>query len=84
VANPVETAFDIAFQNPQRVRALQCTKALSDRIGAGPLLTEPIRVFISGGFRAGSSASKYKACIARSFMVGIPSGRIVLPSDFGM
>src|SRR5205807_5445046 len=32
----------------------------------------------------GSSASRYSACWARSFMVGIPSGRIVLPSDFGI
>jgi hypothetical protein len=32
----------------------------------------------------GLSASKCNACWARSFMVGIPSGRIVFPSDFGM
>ena len=32
----------------------------------------------------GSSASKCNACIARSIIVGMPSGRFVLTSDFGM
>jgi hypothetical protein len=53
LANPIEAAFDVAFQNPLRVCVVQCFKALVHRIGAGPLLTEPIRVFISGGFRDG-------------------------------
>ena len=53
MANPVEAALDVTFQNPLRVCALQCFKALVNCIGAGPLLTEPIRVFVGGGFRNG-------------------------------
>src|SRR4029077_14048809 len=50
-----------------------------DRCGRNPY--EFLSALVS---TMGSRAIKYKACIALSFIVGIPSGRIVLPSDFGM
>ena len=47
-------ARDIALQNPLRTRCgSQRYEALCDRIGAGPLLTKPVGVFISGGFHDG-------------------------------
>ncbi len=54
VGNFVEAGFDIALQNPLRARCgSQRYKALCNRIGAGPLLTKPVRVFISRGFHDG-------------------------------
>jgi len=51
VGNLIETAFDIAFQNPLRFRCVgQRVEALCNRIGTGPFLTEPIGVSISVGF----------------------------------
>src|SRR6266568_4346996 len=46
----VETAFNVAFENQLRLCVPQCFEALFDRVGAGPLLTEPIRVPVSSGF----------------------------------
>ena len=42
VGNFVETAPDVALQNPLRVCVIQCVEALLNRIRAGPLLAEPI------------------------------------------
>ena len=58
VGNLVETGLDVALQNPLRVCASQCKKALFDRIGAGPLLTKPIGVSIGGGFRNGDECEQ--------------------------
>ena len=52
VGNLIETAFDVRFQNPLRVRCIgQRDEALSNGISAGPFLTKPIGVSISGGFQ---------------------------------
>src|SRR5260370_15939892 len=52
VGNLIETGLDVTFQNPLRVRCVgQHLVALLHRLGAGPLLTEPIRVSISVGFQ---------------------------------
>ena len=52
VGNLIETALDVSFQNPLRVRGVgQRDEALSNRISAGPFLTKPIGVSISVGFQ---------------------------------
>jgi hypothetical protein len=54
VGNLVKTVFNVGFQNPLRVWCVrQRVEALSKRIGAGPLLTKPVGVFISSGFHNG-------------------------------
>ena len=51
VGDLAETIANISFQNPLRIRCgSQHYEALCHRIGAGPLLTKPVRVFVSGGF----------------------------------
>src|SRR5260221_12209592 len=62
-----ETGLDVALQNPLRVGASQCFEALFHRIGAGPLLTEPIRVFISSGFYNGGECEQIQ-CLLRSIL----------------
>lgn len=50
VTDFVETTFDVTLEDPLRACVSQCVVALSHRICTGPALTEPIRVFVSGGF----------------------------------
>ena len=47
-----------ALQNPLRVGASQCFETLFHRVGAGPLLTKTIGVFISGGFHNGGECEQ--------------------------
>jgi hypothetical protein len=74
VADVVEAAFDVAFQHPlRRTAPAQCIEALLERVGSGAFRSEAIGVGIGGGLRDGFHASKYNACMARSFIVGMPA-----------
>jgi hypothetical protein len=53
VADLVEAALDVAFQNPLRAAGSQCQEALLDGIGAGPLLPKPVRVSVRFGLHDG-------------------------------
>src|SRR5258708_4858637 len=63
----VDSGLDVALQNPLRVGASQCFEALFHRIGAGPLLTKPIGVFISSGFYNGGECEQIQ-CLLRSIL----------------
>ena len=48
MADAVETAFDVAFEHPDRRVALgQCTEALANGVGAGSAFAEPVGVAVS-------------------------------------
>jgi len=57
--------------SPSRIHCvfalLSARKALDHRIGAGPLLTKTIRVFISGGFHNGGECEQIQ-CLLRSIL----------------
>ena len=64
--------------SPSRIHCVfalrQCFEALFDRIGAGPLLTKPIGVFVSSGFHHGVER-KQMQCLLRSILHGGNSER---------
>ena len=81
----LDEGFDFSFQEFFRITDEMNTRFFTSK----GLETFPCRKlflqFLSAVVSTtGSKASKCSACCPRSIIVGIPSGRIVLPSDFGM
>ena len=84
VADFVKAGFDVSFQYPLRsgaIREHRC--ALFHCVGAAPFLPKPIRVWVGECFRNGVQSLQIQACMALSFIVGIPRGRF-FPLGFGM
>ena len=72
----VEARSDIPFENPLRpVLLTESNEAGFNRICCRAATPKSVRIRIGCRFRDGIKASKYKACIALSRMVGIERGR---------
>jgi hypothetical protein len=84
VADVIEAATDVALKNPLRTAlASQHEEALVDSVGGRAFRSKTIGVGSAVVSAIGSSASRYNACMARSFIVGIPSG-LNFPLVFGI
>jgi len=66
---PIETAPDVAFQNPLRRSTGQYREALLNGIGARPLRTKTIRVIVSFGLQ-----DRIKSKQVQRLLSSIPHG----------
>jgi len=84
VTDVVKTSANVALQHPRRtVLAGQHEEALPDGVSRASARTKAVGVFVRVVSATGDNASRCNACMARSRIVGIPSG-LNLPLAFGM
>jgi hypothetical protein len=84
VADVVEAATDVTLQHPLgAVSHAHNIEALLDSVSGRAFRSKTIGVKIGCCLRDGEQRQQVNACIARSFIVGIPSG-FSFPLAFGM